>query len=229
VSSRQSWDPEWERIFRSREWGKYPAEHVIRFVARRFYTAPDRSAIRLLDLGCGAGGASTWYFAREGFDVSAVDGSETAVAKTRARLESEGLSADVRVADVIRLPWDADTFDAVVDNACLCNNSLDNSMAIVAEVHRVLKPGGWFHSVNFTDRCSDYGRGPALEPGGFARRSGDGPLGGDYYTRFAGRAQVDELYRRFADVVVDTESRTEQGGAHFVESWIVTCLKAASR
>src|SRR5215467_12346173 len=101
----QSWDAEWERIFRSREWGRYPAEHVVRFVARRFYAAPDRSKVRLLDLGCGAGGASTWYFAREGFDVSAIDGSETAVAKTRRRLGAEGFFADVRTGDVIHLPW----------------------------------------------------------------------------------------------------------------------------
>jgi len=226
MTVRQSWDSEWERIFRGREWGKYPAEHVVRFVARRFYASPDRSKVRLLDLGCGAGGASTWFFAREGFSVSAIDGSETAVAKARHRLKDETLVADIRCADAIDLPWDDGVFDAVIDNACLCNNTFENSVLIVEEVHRVLKPGGWLHSVNFTDRCSDYGQGPAVEPGGFASRSGDGPLSGAYFTRFAGRAQVDALYRPFAEVVVDTESRTEQGGRHFVESWIATCRKA---
>jgi SAM-dependent methyltransferase len=227
MTTRQSWDAEWEHIFRSREWGQYPSEHVIRFVARRFFGSPDRSQVRLLDLGCGAGGASTWFFAREGFNVSAIDGSETAVVKARGRLQAEKLVADIRRADAIQLPWDDGVFDAVVDNACLCNNTFENSRLIIEEVHRVLKAGGWLHSVNFTDRCSDYGRGPAVEPGGFASRSGDGPLAGDYFTRFAGRAQVDDLYRPFAEVAVDTESRTEQGGKHVVESWVVTCRKAA--
>jgi hypothetical protein len=44
-----TWDPVWERIFQSKEWGKYPPEHVIRFVARNFYLARDRNKIRLLE------------------------------------------------------------------------------------------------------------------------------------------------------------------------------------
>jgi SAM-dependent methyltransferase len=221
----KSWDPEWEEIFRRREWGKYPPEHVVRFIARHFYRVPDRSAVRLLDVGCGAGGACTWFMAREGFTASAVDGSPTAVAKAEARLRQEGLTAEFVQSDVISLPWPDATFDAAIDNACLCNNTFENSAAIVREVARVLKPGGWLHSANFTDRCSDYGRGPATEPGGFARREGDGPLSGDYFTRFAGRPHVDALYAPFEHVAVDLESHTVDGMKHFVESWIVTCRK----
>ena len=220
-----SWDPEWEAIFRRREWGKYPPEHVVRFIARRFYRVPDRSAIKVLDVGCGAGGACTWFIAREGFSVTAIDGSKTAVAKTAERLQLEGLTAEVRQCDAIDLPWPDETFDAAVDNACLCNNTLENSRRIVQEIARVLKPGGWFHSANFTDRCSDYGRGPASEPGGFIRRSGEGPLGGDYFTRFAGRPDVDRLFEPFQHVAIDLESHTVDGMTHFVESWIVTAQK----
>ncbi|MEI9897627.1 MAG: hypothetical protein WDN28_28155 [Chthoniobacter sp.] len=55
MSTLPSWDPVWERLFREQEWGKYPPEHVIRFVARNFYKAPDRKQVRLLDLGGGTG------------------------------------------------------------------------------------------------------------------------------------------------------------------------------
>jgi hypothetical protein len=47
------WDPVWEQIFSSREWGKYPPEHVVRFVDRNSYRVPDRKQVRLLEVGCG--------------------------------------------------------------------------------------------------------------------------------------------------------------------------------
>ena len=70
--------PIWDDVFRSRSWGKYPKEELVRFIARRYYGAPDRSAVRILDLGCGYG-AATWYLAREGFAVSAIDGSRVII------------------------------------------------------------------------------------------------------------------------------------------------------
>ncbi len=73
-----SWDPVWEDIYASREWGKYPPEELIRFIARTFYAVPDRKAIRILDLGCGSG-AATWYVAREGFSAFGIDGSPSAI------------------------------------------------------------------------------------------------------------------------------------------------------
>jgi len=63
-----SFDPVWEEVFRAQEWGKYPPEHVIRAVARNFYKAPDRKAVKILDIGSGPG-ANTWYVAREGFSA----------------------------------------------------------------------------------------------------------------------------------------------------------------
>lgn len=33
----KSWDPIWEKVFKDNEWGKYPGENLIQFVARNFY------------------------------------------------------------------------------------------------------------------------------------------------------------------------------------------------
>lgn len=73
-------DPKWEEIHRNREWGKYPTEYVIRFVARNYYNFPIRQRVKILDYGCG-GGSHTWYLAREGFDTYAFDGSQSAIQK----------------------------------------------------------------------------------------------------------------------------------------------------
>src|SRR5439155_1569888 len=72
----------------------------------------DRSAVHLLDLGSGPG-ASTWYMAREGFAVAAIDGSPTAIRQLQTRLGVEGLQADAKVGELIALPWPDGAFEGV--------------------------------------------------------------------------------------------------------------------
>lgn len=49
---KQSFDQTWEEIHKNQSWGKYPTEHVIRFIARNYYSQ-ERSKIKILDFGCG--------------------------------------------------------------------------------------------------------------------------------------------------------------------------------
>ncbi len=63
---------------------------------------------RLLELGCGAG-TNAIYLARQGFDVTAVDGSQEAISRARrqtaaARGAGEQLSVEFHIADVLELP-----------------------------------------------------------------------------------------------------------------------------
>ena len=97
----KSFDETWEEIHASQEWGKYPSEPVIRFVARNFYNK-DRKSVKILDFGCG-GGSHTWYLAKEKFDTYAFDGSKSAVKKVKNRLDQENLHADLRVSDALEL------------------------------------------------------------------------------------------------------------------------------
>ena len=220
----KSFDPIWEEIFQREEWGKYPAEHVIRLVARSFYRAPDRSKVRLLDLGSGPG-ASSWFMAREGFAVSAIDGSETAIRRLRERLTKDGLSCDARVGDLATLPWDDATFDGVIDNAAIYANPRDACHRMVAEVKRVLKPGGVFGSALFTDRSWGYGLGECIAPGTFVAIP-EGPLASRGLSTFFGRTDVDVLFSPFESVKVETLGYTMDG--HLIELGIVTARAATA-
>lgn len=97
AKENKAMDPVWDEIHSLRTWGEYPAEHVIRFVARNYYQT-DRSKVKILDFGCGAG-AHTWFLAREGFDTYAFDGFPYAVENSKKKLEKENLHADFRVFD----------------------------------------------------------------------------------------------------------------------------------
>jgi len=136
----KSFDEYWEEVHSKTEWGQYPTEHVIRFIARNYYNT-ERMNTRILDFGCG-GGAHTWYLAREGFDVYAFDGSESAICKLDARLQREHLKADLRVRDALLLDYPNEYFDAVVDNFCAFNNLLEIVSSMYEEMHTILKPDG---------------------------------------------------------------------------------------
>lgn len=41
----KSFNQEWETVHSTQEWGMYPTEHVIRFIARNYYNVPERGKI----------------------------------------------------------------------------------------------------------------------------------------------------------------------------------------
>ncbi len=213
-------DPAWEQIFRSRQWGKYPPEHLVRFVAGNFYGAPNRGAVHLLEIGCGPG-ANVWFMAREGFTVSAIDGSPTAISLAGERLASEGLTADLRVGDFFSLPWPAASFDGVVENVSLYCNPWARIQTAVGEVRRVLKPGAPFLSSFFSDRTWGFGQGTEVEPDAFVDIH-EGPMAGAGFSFFLNRRRLDELFGDFSDVVVERISRTVGNEQHLIEQFVIT-------
>ena len=137
----KSWDPVWEKIFSSREWGKYPPEELIRFTAQQFYKTTNRQKINFLDLGCGTGSCS-WYLAKEGFTVYGVDGSKTAISKAKTRFRKDKLKGNFTVMDYINLDFPDNFFDATIDIGSIQCNPIYNVPVILKEIQRVLKPNG---------------------------------------------------------------------------------------
>ncbi len=92
-----------------------------------------RPGERILDLGCGDG-QLTLRVAATGARVTGADLSPEMVAAARAR----GVAAEVANAEA--LPFADASFDAVFSNAAL--HWVRDHDAMLAQVHRVLKPGG---------------------------------------------------------------------------------------
>ena len=95
---------------------------------------------RLLEIGCGIG-TDLVRFARGGAHVSGVDLSQTAIDLARKNFELNGVSAEeLRVGNGEALPYAGASFDVVYGHGVLQYTS--NPAQLVAECHRVLKPGG---------------------------------------------------------------------------------------
>jgi 2-polyprenyl-6-hydroxyphenyl methylase / 3-demethylubiquinone-9 3-methyltransferase len=95
----------------------------------------------VLDLGC-AGGFMAEALAARGAQVTGIDPAEGAIAAARAHARAQGLRIcyDVGVGEA--LPYDTDSFDAVV-----CVDVLEHVTdlhRVLAEVARSLRPGGLF-------------------------------------------------------------------------------------
>jgi SAM-dependent methyltransferase len=203
MANRRSWDPSWEKVFRSQEWGKYPPEELVRFIARTFSRCPDRRAIRILDLGCGTG-AATWYLAREGFSAFGIDGSKTAIELARARFKTEHLKADFSVGDFVRLDYPNAFFDCVIDIAAIQHNRMPAAARIVSEIRRILKPGGRLFSM-LISRRSQFPEGAD-------------PTQGKGFVHLFSTAEVHTLFSGLADLGIERSERTDRGAlvAHFV-------------
>ena len=94
---------------------------------------------RVLEVGVGLG-TDFVRFARAGARLSGIDLTPASVEAVERRLELEGLEADVRVGDAEELPFAAGEFDLVYSWGVL-HHTPDTERAL-AEVRRVLKPGG---------------------------------------------------------------------------------------
>jgi SAM-dependent methyltransferase len=99
--------------------------------------AGDVTGRRILDAGCGAGPLAAALRDR-GAQVTGFDSSPAMVRLAQRRL---GADATVLVADLAEpLPFSTDEFDDVV--ASLVLHYLEDWSGPLAELHRVLKPGG---------------------------------------------------------------------------------------
>jgi len=218
-----AWDNIWEEVFKKQEWGKYPGESLIRFVARRFYKK-DRKNTKILEIGCGPG-ANIWYMSREGFDVYGMDASETAINRAKTRLEGEGLKAHLQVGDVIRLPYEQAFFDAVIDVECLCANNITDAEMILKEIKRILKNDGLFYSRTFTEDM--YVGKTNTELGQLEYNDvSDGPLSGKGFVRLINMEGIGNLYGKYFNIKsVDKLEYTSNNGNVRISEWVIICQK----
>ncbi len=94
---------------------------------------------RVLEIGVGLG-TDFLRFVRAGAHATGIDLTSHAIELVRARLEQEGLRAELQTADAEHLPFAEASFDVVYSWGVL-HHTPDTERA-VAEAIRVLRPGG---------------------------------------------------------------------------------------
>ena len=134
---------------------RYPNEELCRFMGRNLFPIPlsDRSHVKVLEVGCGSG-ANLWMVAREGFSAYGVDLSEESLRLCEQMMQKYEVDAQLSAQDMSQTNFSASEFNFIVDvfsSNCL---SKDLGAKFIAEIARLLKPGGKFFSY-FPSKRSD--------------------------------------------------------------------------
>lgn len=105
----------------------------------------------LLEIGVGSG-IDHLQWARAGARCHGIDITEEAIHQTLTRLAAEGLESDLRHADTEALPFPDAAFDVVYSWGVIHHS--DHPDRAVAEVQRVLRPGGHFIGMLYERRSA---------------------------------------------------------------------------
>ena len=159
---------------------------------------------KILELGAGQG-RDTIFFARNGYEVHALDYSESGLSAIRKKAEEGGFAEHVMTKqhDVRdKLPFDDETFDGCYSHMLFCMALTTAELEFLcAEVGRVLKPGGLnIYTVRHTGDAH-YGTG--------IHRGEDMYEVGGFIVHFFSKEKVEHLAKGFEIVSVD---EFEEGG-----------------
>ena len=211
----------WEQYHRDLEANGHallwPDDFVIRFVNA---VVLPRGQRRILEVGCGAG-RHVLLFARSGLEVVGTDLAESALDFTRRRLEQERLAGvQLEQAHASELPFPDASFDALLAWRFLHVLGRDEARRAVAEMARVLRPGGSVLVGTRSPRSTNHalvqqGRGPDRD---FAYQNGqlsERAVADVYYTR----DELAELFAGFKEIEIEHIEWTRKNGAFTVAYW----------
>lgn len=145
----QTWDPIWGDDARISDRWWTPSSEVMDW-AEVLWAAGGR---RVLDVGCGVG-RHVIALARRGFHVTGCDVSSVGLARCRAWLAREGLTATLSQHPMTELPYPDRSFDGVLAFFVVYHATRAEIQRALAEVRRVLIPGGRFY-VTFIARDAE--------------------------------------------------------------------------
>lgn len=214
----------WESKYQSGHRERYPWDVVVSFLFRH---APARPVadVQVLEVGFGAAN-NLWCAAREGFAVSGVEQSETAVAMAKARFADEGLVGDLRCGDFTALPFASDHFDLAIDRAAITCAGSAEAVRAVRELGRVMRPGARLLSCLYSSLCTSAASG-TLQIDGRRHDIDAGSLTGVGPLRFYTEAEVRQLFAGWTVYQLQHVERREVAAAAPVvhAEWMVIAEK----
>lgn len=135
-SAHQYWNDQWAVADAGSKWAK-PEPEVLALAA----TLPHGA--RVLDLGAGIG-RHALALAGIGLTVSALDAAPEALVAIRAAADAAGLAIEARQGMMTALPFQDASFEHVLSWNVIYHGNEGIVRQSVAEIARVLKPGGTF-------------------------------------------------------------------------------------
>src|SRR3984893_10403174 len=160
----EAWDERWATPEGRADWlMPHPA------VAALVPVLKARGTQHVLDLGCGIG-RHALLLADHGFAVDAIDGAAAGLHLARREAAARALRVGLRQADADALPFADERFDYVLSWNVIFHGTMGDVGRRLAEIWRVLKPGGLYQGTMLSKRDVQFGRGRAIAPRHFHPR-----------------------------------------------------------
>jgi cyclopropane fatty-acyl-phospholipid synthase-like methyltransferase len=154
MSQYDMWESKWKKL------ANYLSE--TEFAKKSFSFIKDKNFNSLLDLGCGDG-KDTLFFAKNGFKVTAIDFSKTAIDHLKGRINQE------KIEDITPLIMNLEEldfnkkFDVIYANLTLQYFNDEITTKIFNDLHNLLNKGGFLFVKCKSSEDLLYGQGEKLE------------------------------------------------------------------
>ncbi|HET6522303.1 MAG TPA: class I SAM-dependent methyltransferase [Geminicoccaceae bacterium] len=206
ATAHRAWDERWRTEAGREEWLKADPDVVAVLPLLR-----ERGVRRVLDLGCGVGRHAR-VLAAAGFETFALDGSEGGVAHLRGAAAADGLAIDLRIGLMTGLPSEGGAFDYVLAFNVIYHGDPTVVARAVAEIRRVLRPGGLYQGTMLSKRNERYGRGVRVAPDTFVLDE-DGDTAHPHF--YCNAAELVGLFRGFEPLSLVDRLHRKPGSWHW--------------
>lgn len=161
ATAHQAWDQRWADEIIRQDWIK-PEPLVVDSLPFLVQLGV-RDA---LDIGCGIGRHAI-YLAGNGLRVIGIDLSESGLETARRATRDAGVEVNYQIGDFTELPVDDSSVDLVLAWNVIYHGDEDVVRRAIAEIRRVLRPGGLFLGTMISKRHDRYGQGREVRPNTF--------------------------------------------------------------
>ncbi|MEM2924669.1 MAG: class I SAM-dependent methyltransferase [Methanocellales archaeon] len=147
----------WEQEHIKANWrGPFSIQPILKYLDRDRY---------ILDAGCGRG-RYLYPLARRGYKIIGCDFAFSALKELKQR------GMEIAACEISKLPFKSNIFQAVLCYGVLQHLLKKGRELAIAEIHRVIKPGGRLFLEVLGREDMRYGKGEMVEKDTFQRKSG---------------------------------------------------------
>jgi SAM-dependent methyltransferase len=162
ATAHLEWDKRWQTEAGRADW-LTPEADVMDLAHQLSQQVSQPGSIRVLDLGCGVG-RHALQFAQLGFETYAIDGSTAGLEFARNAVAKAGLTLEFTQGSILSLPYADTYFDYVLAFNVIYHGDRSVVSQAIAEIYRVLQPGGIFQGTLLSKRHYKYGLGEEIAP-----------------------------------------------------------------
>src|SRR3546814_1050476 len=174
-TAHRAWNDQWQGDAGRADWLEPDLD-----VAAVVPLLRSRGARSVLDLGCGVG-RHACFLAGAGFEVQAMDASASGLDYAARRARDLGLTVTFGDGLMTELPYADASFDYVLSFNVIYHGDAGVVGRAVAEIYRVLMPGGLFYGTLLSYRHRNYGLGWEIAPDTFVISGSDGDKGHPHF------------------------------------------------